>query len=509
MRTVCVCGFPVGAIELVRCIGVSSRVRIVTQTADDAERAFGGDLLGAAVVDAADPDAFVDADVVVMLGVLDRALVLRTLDKHAHVVSLWPLSADRSELMVYYRTAAIAGVRFVACPIPGGCVDTVTTRGAGAVCTLMSHGHDKWPADVALALIGMLADAPAEVLIPWPGLIMAVPRRVGRDAVRYAALTLVVHPTTAPIPSQISWAAQAVADPAAAPTLSEDAAVQARALSEAVRAAAAGRVGLVPAYRVYERGTTPDRVIALYRDQRRHQTHTRAMRLILKYCTGGNVRLTMWEALQRLRGIVDQSDPDVLTLANDAHALQTAAMLERDGLPEHMVAIGLVHDLGKIVATFGADDDGTSTDAQWAVVGDTFVTGWPIPDCVPFPEFNAENGDHAAGTREYAEGCGLDSVVCTMGHDEYLYRALVRNRARHSLPDECLYIARYHSLYAWHTGGAYTELESARDREMKPYVRRFQAADLYSKEDELHESWDDPKWRALVERVFGVETWDF
>lgn len=32
---------------------------------------------------------------------------------------------------------------------------------------------------------------------------------------------------------------------------------------------------------------------------------------------------------------------------------------------------------------------------------------------------------------------------------------------------------RYHSLYPWHTGGAYTELENDKDRETKKAVLRF------------------------------------
>lgn len=258
--------------------------------------------------------------------------------------------------------------------------------------------------------------------------------------------------------------------------------------------------------RRYDVTTAPSACVELYRDQRRHQTLARAVELRDRYCGGGNLRATVWDALQLLRRVEDRSDPDI-ALPNDAHALQTAAMMARDGLPDAMVAMGLIHDLGKIMLTWGCDADGTSPAKQWATVGDTFVAGHPLPDALPFAaEFN---GEHASADAGYAPGCGLDNVVFSFGHDEYLYRALLRNAARHTLPPECLRIVRLHSLYAWHTHGCYTELEDAADRELKPKVQAFQRYDLYSKDNTLTESWADPKWRALVERVFGTDEWDW
>ena len=43
---------------------------------------------------------------------------------------------------------------------------------------------------------------------------------------------------------------------------------------------------------------------------------------------------------------------------------------------------------------FGEDKDGTSEKEQWALVGDTFITGCEIPDTIIFPEFNVLNKDH-------------------------------------------------------------------------------------------------------------------
>jgi inositol oxygenase len=261
--------------------------------------------------------------------------------------------------------------------------------------------------------------------------------------------------------------------------------------------------------RVYDVNTSPQACVELYRKQRLGQNLHNSIRLMSKYAIGGNARMTMWEALQKLRLLVDESDPD-LDLPNDVHALQTATMMENDGLGPLWVVTGLIHDVGKVLYLFGNDVDGTSADTQWAVVGDTFVTGCHIPSSVPFPEFNALNLDHALKTNRWKSHAGLSNVICSFGHDEYLFHVLHRNREKHSLPPDFMYIIRFHSLYAWHTHGEYAWLEDNLDRRLKPLVQLFQSYDLYSKSsctDNL--SWRNPKWRALVEQVFGTEPYDW
>ena len=62
------------------------------------------------------------------------------------------------------------------------------------------------------------------------------------------------------------------------------------------------------------------------------------------------------------------------------------------------------------------------------------------------------------------------------GHDEYLYHVV-----KDHLPDEALYMIRYHSFYAAHKEGAYGHLMDDRDRAMFAWVRAFNPYDLYSK----------------------------
>ncbi len=77
--------------------------------------------------------------------------------------------------------------------------------------------------------------------------------------------------------------------------------------------------------------------------------------------------MTVWEAIEKLDTLVDESDPDT-SLSQIQHLLQTAEAMRRDGKPDWMQLTGLIHDLGKLLCFFGAD-------GQWDVVGDTFVVG--------------------------------------------------------------------------------------------------------------------------------------
>ena len=130
-----------------------------------------------------------------------------------------------------------------------------------------------------------------------------------------------------------------------------------------------------------------------------------------------------------------------------------------DGHPRWFILTGLIHDLGKILCLFG--------EPQWAVVGDTFPVGCAYSDRIVFPEFFADNPDSNVArvsdpTMAFtSEGCGLDNVHLSWGHDEYLYHVV-----KDYLPEEALYMIRYHSFYPWHREGAYMHLMNEQDREM-------------------------------------------
>src|SRR6266403_124629 len=199
-------------------------------------------------------------------------------------------------------------------------------------------------------------------------------------------------------------------------------------------------------FRNYRAEARPS-VRELYRLNHRFQTvdFVRAKRA--EFLPKARRVMGIWEAMEFLDTLVDDSDPDT-ELPQIEHLLQTAEAIRRDGHPRWFVLTGLIHDLGKVLCLFG--------EPQWAVVGDTFPVGCARSDKIVFPEFFAENPDSQVAEYQtrcgiYEEGCGLERVHLSWGHDEYLYHVV-----REYLPDEALAMIRYHSFYALHREGAYT-----------------------------------------------------
>jgi inositol oxygenase len=180
----------------------------------------------------------------------------------------------------------------------------------------------------------------------------------------------------------------------------------------------------------------------------------------------------IWEAMEYLNTLVDDSDPDT-DLSQIQHLLQTAEEIRKAGHPRWFILTGLIHDLGKILCLWG--------EPQWAVVGDTFPVGCAWSDRIVFHEFFQNNPDkdtpeYQTKTGIYEEGCGLDNVHLSWGHDEYLYHVV-----KDYLPDEALYMIRYHSCYPIHKEGQYPYLMNDHDRAMFKAVKAFNPFDLYSK----------------------------
>lgn len=226
-----------------------------------------------------------------------------------------------------------------------------------------------------------------------------------------------------------------------------------------------------PGFRNYGEGTRAS-VHELYRLNHRHQTLDFVRAKKREYLSLERRRLSLWEALELVETLVDDSDPDI-ELGQTEHALQTAEAIRADGHPRWFVLTGLVHDLGKLLCAFG--------EPQWAVVGDSFPVGCAFRPSIVLHQLFAENPDTRVpglSTRLgiYQPGCGLDRVEMSFGHDEYLYHVL-----RDRLPPEALYMIRYHSFYAAHREGDYDDLMNDRDREMFAWVRSFNRYDLYSK----------------------------
>jgi inositol oxygenase len=181
---------------------------------------------------------------------------------------------------------------------------------------------------------------------------------------------------------------------------------------------------------------------------------------------------SLWDAAAFLNTLVDDSDPDT-DLTQIEHLLQTSEAIRADGHPRWFVLAGFVHDLGKVLCLWG--------EPQWGVVGDTFPVGCAYSEHIVFPEYFAGNPDlhHPVYSTRYGiyePNCGLDKVHLSFGHDGYIYEAMKKY-----LPEEALYMLRYHSFYPAHKHGAYRHLMNDHDVEMFRWVNEFNKYDLYSK----------------------------
>ncbi|MEX2589694.1 MAG: inositol oxygenase family protein, partial [Chitinophagales bacterium] len=222
---------------------------------------------------------------------------------------------------------------------------------------------------------------------------------------------------------------------------------------------------------------------ANYRKMRSRQTLGYVQRMHKKYLTFDRP-MHIWDAIEKLNEFVDLSDPDI-NLPNALHLFQTAEAIRKDGRPDWMQLVGLIHDLGKILFVKGCDQDGTSIKEQWGLVGDIFLVGCALPDSCVYPEYNKENPDmqNPAYNSElgiYRENCGIDNCWKAWGHDEYFYHVLRQHKAC-QIPEPGMIMIRYHSFYPWHTEGSYRHLMNEKDEQYLEWVRDFNKYDLYTK----------------------------
>ena len=242
------------------------------------------------------------------------------------------------------------------------------------------------------------------------------------------------------------------------------------------------------AFRDYRTNVRPG-VQEFYRQNHANQTLSFVVEKTREYVPKTRARMGVWEAMEYLDTLVDDSDPDT-EMSQIEHLMQSAEAARADGRPPWFILTALVHDLGKILCLFG--------EPQWAVVGDTFPVGCRYSDKVVFPEFFALNPDFKVEDYQtplgiYKEKCGLDNIHMSWGHDEYLYHVM-----KDYLPEEGLAMIRYHSFYAGHREGEYRHLMNDRDLELMDWVRQFNPYDLYSK---AHERPDVAKLRPFHEEL--------
>uniref|UniRef100_A0A8C7SED3 Inositol oxygenase n=1 Tax=Oncorhynchus mykiss TaxID=8022 RepID=A0A8C7SED3_ONCMY len=258
-------------------------------------------------------------------------------------------------------------------------------------------------------------------------------------------------------------------------------------------------------YRNFESGSLIDRVYNTYKLMHTNQTLDFVKQKHSEWSGCGHAQMEVMEAVISLDQLVDESDPDV-DFPNSYHAFQTAEGIRREHPhKDWFQLVGLIHDIGKIMALSG--------EPQWAVVGDTFPVGCRFQNGIVFrgstfvdnpddknPAYNSECGI-------YKPNCGLDNVLMSWGHDEYLYRVMKFNKC--TIPEEGLYMIRFHSFYPWHSHGDYMHLCDDKDMRMIPWVREFNKFDLYTKTTELPDIEKlKPYYQSLIDKYCpGVLKW--
>jgi inositol oxygenase len=246
-------------------------------------------------------------------------------------------------------------------------------------------------------------------------------------------------------------------------------------------------------FRDYENNAS-ETVKEFYRLNHIHQTLSFVLSQKQKYAPLDKLHMGIWDAIKVLDAIVDESDPD-LSLPQSVHAFQTAEKLRKDDHPRWLILVGLIHDLGKVLMLFD--------EPQWAVVGDTFPVGCAYSNKVIFSRYFENNPDTKNATLQtlygiYTPNCGLNNVHMSWGHDEYLY-SVVKNY----LPEQALYIIKYHSFYAAHKESAYDYLMNDYDKSMMKWLKLFSNYDLYSKSSEPINSAELlPYYKELVAEYF-------
>jgi inositol oxygenase len=234
-------------------------------------------------------------------------------------------------------------------------------------------------------------------------------------------------------------------------------------------------------YRNYEEPAR-DTVKEFYRLNHTYQTYDFVLKKEAEFLKFNKKEMPVWSAFDFLNQLVDDSDPDT-DLDQFQHLLQTSEAIRKDGHPDWMVLTGLLHDMGKVLCLFG--------EPQWAVVGDTFPVGCAHSDKIVYSEFFVNNPDHSNSTFNtkygvYSPNCGLKNVHMSWGHDEYVYHMV-----KDYLPEQGLYMLRYHSFYSQHRENAYDHLMDDHDREMFKWVKLFNPYDLYSKNP------NPPNWTEI------------
>ncbi|VVA99624.1 unnamed protein product [Arabis nemorensis] len=241
-----------------------------------------------------------------------------------------------------------------------------------------------------------------------------------------------------------------------------------------------------------------------YRTNHIGQTVDFVRKMREEYGKLNRTEMSIWECCELLNEFIDESDPD-LDEPQLEHLLQTAEAIRKDYPDEDWLHLtGLIHDLGKVLLhpSFGELP-------QWAVVGDTYPVGCAFDESIVHYKYFKDNPDYNNPSYNskygiYTEGCGLDNVFMSWGHDDYMY--LVAKENQTTLPSAGLFIIRYHSFYALHKSEAYKHLMNDEDKENMKWLKVFNKYDLYSKSKvRINVEEVKPYYLSLINKYFPVK----
>lgn len=230
--------------------------------------------------------------------------------------------------------------------------------------------------------------------------------------------------------------------------------------------------------RIYN--TNNNRVYDTYKQMHKKQTVLFVRSKQVEYSQCNKCSMTIKQALNEMNLFVDDSDPDFAD-ENIYHCYQTAEAIRKVYPNEDWYQlIGLIHDVGKVLYKFG--------EPQWSIVGDTYPVGCKPSQSIVYPETFYECSDQMKYPYYYKYGmytknCGLQNLLMSWGHDEYLSLVL-RNNINY-LPSIGIDIIKYHSFYPWHTNGEYSYFMNNYDHQLLQWIKDFNSFDLYSKVDKF------------------------
>ncbi|XP_050537220.1 inositol oxygenase-like [Daktulosphaira vitifoliae] len=235
----------------------------------------------------------------------------------------------------------------------------------------------------------------------------------------------------------------------------------------------------------------------LYYDINSKHTVELAKELKDKWCKFNTYNFTIMEALDIIDTVNDASAFADISNHNKMHAYQVAECLRKNHPREDWLhLVGLIHDLGKVMLLSGEE--------PWKVVGNTFPVGCPFSTHIVYPEALQDNPDannvlYNTKPGMYENNIGLDKVLMSWSHDEYLYHVLM-NHKQSNIPKEGLFAIRYHSCAPLHSYTDYDYLCTQEDLDMKYWIQQLNLCDKFDKHSEINIDDIQPYYETLVQK---------